>query len=331
MPTALKIFLIICALLVVAFLLFFIGALILSKPPITNTYEVTEDFSGIYINTLRSDIRILPTEESKAKVVCVENEARLHTVTISDGTLKIEEDTTSAWYDFISPFPRKETVSLYLPYAEYGALNVSALTSDVSIAENFSFEEINVAVSTGDVNNSASSKGDLSITATTGDVINNASAYGDLRITTTTGDVALTNTNAKSLSLSLSTGTVSVSNASFNEAICINVQTGDISLADVSCASLNSSGTTGDILLTKTAVSGKLAIERSTGDVKLNFSDAGEIEIATDTGDVTGTLLTPKIFFTDTSTGHVEVPKYSSANGTCTVTTSTGNIIFSVD
>ena len=47
--------------------------------------------------------------------------------------------------------------------------------------------------------------------------------------------------------------------------------------------------------------------------------------VNTSTGDVNGTLLSEKIFITDTSTGRVSVPKTTSG-GKCEITTSTGDI-----
>ena len=49
------------------------------------------------------------------------------------------------------------------------------------------------------------------------------------------------------------------------------------------------------------------------------------IMVKTSTGNVKGTLLSDKIFVTDTSTGRVSVPKTTSG-GKCEITTSTGDI-----
>ena len=51
--------------------------------------------------------------------------------------------------------------------------------------------------------------------------------------------------------------------------------------------------------------------------------------IVTDTGDVTGTLCSEKIFFAESDTGRVEVPKTMSG-GRCEVKTDTGKIILSI-
>ena len=66
-------------------------------------------------------------------------------------------------------------------------------------------------------------------------------------------------------------------------------------------------------------------IERSTGNVKFDRSDAAEIFVKTNTGNVTGSLLTDKVFTTQTDTGDVSVPK-TVTGGRCEIKTDTGDI-----
>ena len=67
------------------------------------------------------------------------------------------------------------------------------------------------------------------------------------------------------------------------------------------------------------------SVKRSTGDVKFNSCDAAEIYVKTDTGDVNGTLLSDKVFITETGTGSINVPN-SIVGGRCEITTDTGDI-----
>ena len=59
--------------------------------------------------------------------------------------------------------------------------------------------------------------------------------------------------------------------------------------------------------------------------MKFKGSDAAELFVKTDTGDVTGSLLTDKIFITQTNTGDVDVPD-TAAGGRCEIRTNTGDI-----
>jgi len=150
----------------------------------------------------------------------------------------------------------------------------------------------------------------IEVNTDTGDVmLDDMQITGELEIETDTGDIALSKVNADSLR--------------------IEVDTGDVVLKQATVlTALDAASDTGDIELLHT-VSAAIRIATSTGDVNLVASDAAAIDIATSTGDVDGVLLSPKVFTTDTSTGDVFVPE-SVGNQTCNVTTSTGDIHFTV-
>ena len=69
----------------------------------------------------------------------------------------------------------------------------------------------------------------------------------------------------------------------------------------------------------------RLSVKRSTGDVKFSGCDAEKLYVKTGTGNVRGSLLTDKVFITDTDTGSVDVPK-TAAGGRCEIKTGTGDI-----
>ncbi len=68
-----------------------------------------------------------------------------------------------------------------------------------------------------------------------------------------------------------------------------------------------------------------IEIDLSTGDIRLEAIEAGGLDLTTDTGDITGTLLSDKVFLTETSTGRISVPK-TTTGGKCELKTSTGDI-----
>ena len=59
--------------------------------------------------------------------------------------------------------------------------------------------------------------------------------------------------------------------------------------------------------------------------MRFKNSDANDIFVETDTGHVTGTLLTDKVFITQTDTGDVDIPK-TVDGGRCEIITDTGDI-----
>ncbi len=109
------------------------------------------------------------------------------------------------------------------------------------------------------------------------------------------------------------------------DALSIKTSTGKVSVENLSADTLDITVSTGNIRVTDVVCKGDMKMKVSTGDIKLDKSDAAEIFIKTSTGNVTGTLLTEKVFITQTSTGNIKVPK-SIKGGRCEITTSTGNI-----
>ena len=133
----------------------------------------------------------------------------------------------------------------------------------------------------------------------------------------------------RSFTVNSTTGDVTVPNQFSFDTVDINVSTGDVLCQAPSVGSLRIKTSTGDVELKNLVASEAIQITCSTGDVEFERCDAAELIIKTDTGDVEGSLLSPKIFFAESDTGSVDVPR-SVTGGTCTVSTSTGDIDISI-
>ncbi len=273
----------------------------------TNTYEISEAFDRISINTNTADIVFAVADDDKCRVECHEEEKAKHSVTAEKGTLDIEVTNSKNWYDYIGiNFVSSPKITVYLPTADYTSLFIHGYTGDIEMPKNFTFKDVDISTSTGDIDFYAS-------------------ASDMIKIKTSTGQIRTENISVGALDLSVSTGKVTVSKVSCKGDVTVCVSTGKTYLTDITCEHVISSGSTGDISLKNVIATQKITVERSTGDVILDGSDAAEISIQTDTGDVTGTLLSDKVFIAKTDTGRVDVPK-SVSGGRCEVTSDTGNI-----
>ena len=275
----------------------------------TNTHEISEAFDSISLNTDTADIAFALSDDGKCKVECIEEENAKHCVAVEDGTLTVELMDERSVYGFIGHIGinfGSPKITVYLPKTQYTSLLINESTGDIEMPKDFGFNNVDISLSTGDVNF-------------------NASASEMIKIKTSTGDIRVEDISAGKLDLSVSTGRVSLSGVTCQGDVTVGVSTGDAKLADISCKSVISSGNTGAISLIRVIATEKFSIERSTGDVRFENSDAAEIFVETDTGYVTGTLLTYKVFITQTDTGDVDVPK-TTAGGKCQITTSTGDI-----
>lgn len=278
----------------------------------TNSYVIEEDFNKVIITTIEADIEILPSDDGKCKVVCYEEEKVKHEVKVESNTLVVDAKNSRKWYDYIRFFsfsPPKITV--YMPADKLTSLYINGSTGDVDISSDFAFENIGISASTGNVNCYASAK-------------------DEIRIELNTGGIDITGITANKLNLSTSTGKIKVKMVTCSGDISVKVTTGDAIVMATDCKNLYSTGNTGDIKVVGVEAREKFNIERSTGDVEFENSDANEIYVKTSTGDIEGTLLSNKIFITQTSTGDVDVPR-STSGGKCELTTSTGDIEIEIE
>lgn len=233
----------------------------------TNTYEISEEFGEIKINTDTADVFFAASEDDTCTVVCYEKKNAAHCVDVQNGTLFITSEDNREWYEYFNISFQSPKITVYLPQDEYSALVIEEATGNVEISKDFRFEDVSISVSTGDVKFFAS-------------------VIGTMKIESTTGDILVKGVEAETLELFASTG---------------------------------------DIELENVIAKGTISIKSSTGDIELDGCDASGLFIKTSTGDVTGSLLTEKVFITDSSTGEISVPK-TTTGATCEITTSTGDI-----
>lgn len=277
----------------------------------TNTYEISEAFDGISMNTDTADIIFAFSDDGKCRVECYEEKNAKHAVAVEDGILNIEVIDERSVYDYIDINFYSARITVYLPKGEYTSLLIHESIGDVEIPKDFTFKDVGIFLSTGDVDFCAS-------------------ASETIKIKTSTGDISVENISAGALELSVSTGKVTVSSVVCKGDVTVDVSTGKAYLTDIACKSVISSGSTGDISLDNVIAAEKFSIKRSTGDIRFDSSDAAEIFVETHTGDVTGTLLTDKVFITQTDTGRVNVPK-TAIGGRCEINTDTGDIKIKIE
>ena len=272
----------------------------------SKTYNFTETVESLSVTTNTADVELIFSEDGSWRVECYEQEKLPHTVRLENGKLVIAVDDQRAWYDYLGIHFSSPKITVYLPRTTLSAFEADIGTGKLCVPSNFSFESSKVTCSTGDINWAASVSGKLNLEATTGDIQVSEISVGNMRLSVTTGDIT-----AQAITC--------------EGDAAIHVSTGDAKVSDLTCANLSCDGSTGDAMFNNVVASGKLTILRSTGDVHLENCDGQTLSLKTSTGDIIGSLLSEKIYITETSTGTVCVPK-STVGGLCEITTSTGDI-----
>ncbi len=255
----------------------------------TNAYEISEPFERISVSSATAEIEFVPSEDERCRIECVEWKKEKHTAAVRNGTLVIKTVNARKWYDYIGFNLGNEKLTVYLPKKTYVSLSVDTDTGDVEIPEAFSFESVEIEGSTSDIACRASASGLMEISTDTGEIEVSYSAAGEIKLTADTGDI---NVNAAK---------------------------------GAACESFFAESDTGNITIENVIAKGGFSVESDTGCVKFESCDAGSMMMKTNTGDITGTLLSEKIFFAESTLGDVDVPKTASG-GMCELTSDTGDI-----
>lgn len=315
MSKTIKMWLIIAAFLAVLGLILFVGVMaaydwdftkLSTVKYETNTYEASGDFDKISIDVDTTEIEFVPSNDESCSIVCFEAEKVKHSAAVQNGTLVIDTVDTRKWYDHICISLGNPKMTIYLPQNVYASLFIDTDTGDIAIPKDFTFEDLEI-------------KGD------TADVECLASVSKVIKIESDTGNIKVDDISAEVIDFSTDTGSININSVTSKGNINIETDTGAVKLSDVTCMDFTAESDTGTISLKNVVAMGSFSIENDTGDVRFENSDATEISVKTSTGDVTGTLLSEKVFITETSTGNISVPK-TITGGKCEITTSTGDI-----
>ena len=233
----------------------------------TNQYEITDDYLNITIVSKTADITFAVSEDGKHRVICHEQENAIHSVEVKDSDLVIELVDTRKWHEHLGISFTSPKITVYLPREQYGNLSIRVSTGDVSLAEDFSFENINISVSTGKIHVK-----DLST--------------GALELSVSTGKTSVANVTCESLTSKGSTGDVDLKNVIATGAFFIERSTGDIELERCDAATLYLKTSTGDIEGSLRSEK-EFSVHTKTGDVEVpRSSTGGTCELYTSTGDI---------------------------------------------
>lgn len=293
------------------------------------TIEIHEDFSNIQIDTDTTDVVFSLSEDGSCRILCRETAQQFHTAEVKEGVLSLKQQDARKWYHHIGFHFETPSVEIQLPKAAYEELTINGSTGDVKIPGDLSFVNAQIHASTGMVDVYAQVEKTLCVQLSTGRVLVSGVSCEQLELQTSTGEIHILDLNCKNCTAKSSTGRQLLENVQASENIQLTCSTGNIHFTRGSCQNLTTESTTGRQNMEYVVANGDVWLEASTGDIHLANFDGGTIKITTDTGDVSGTILSEKIFFTETDTGRVEVPRCTSG-GSCEITTDTGDIFIQI-
>ncbi len=315
----------------------------------TNTVYVENSFTDIHVEGIDSVVTLIPWDGEECKLELTEAEGITHTVDISNGTLRVVKRDNRKWSMNIGFFEKDMTIDIYLPETVYEKLSVDTSSGKIVIPDGFSFTEIDAESSSGSIRIDGISATDIALKASSGSVsVNEVGIEGTFSVKTSSGSIKVDDVSAYGIELEASSGSISVKDIDSAKEITVETSSGSIKaegvqcenadfsassgsvkLYSVSCGSIRTETSSGSTSLSDVISAGNMNISAQSGSVKLSDCDAQDIEIRTGSGSVSGTLLSEKIFVTETGSGSVKVPQ-SFEGGRCFIRTGSGSIKISI-
>ena len=151
-----------------------------------------------------------------------------------------------------------------------------------------------------------------------------------ITVETTTGEINLTRVTGSSLDAHAGTGDIEVTNSEIAGQIIAESTTGEMTLTRVTCDGLDTQTTSGRIELTDTTATGHIRAKTNSGGIRLVRADAATLSLKTTSGSVAGSLRTPKVIYAHSTSGSVNVPRFTEG-GLCEIETTSGSIRITVE
>lgn len=276
----------------------------------SEAWDIDGEFGNISMQVGIADVEFLPSEDEGCHLSYTAPEGLSYTWSVQNNTLTVTQTDARAFWQYIGLGFGQTKMTLYLPKTCYTSLFVKTGAGSVTVPDTFCFDRIQIAGGTGEVNCAASAKDTIDIQVGTGEINLKQLSASKIILVSGTGAMTLEKISCDTLQATSGTGEVSLCRVSAKELIRVK-------------------GNTGDICLTDTLSLGNMELEGGTAEVVLVRCDSEQINIRTGTGSVSGSLLSEKVFVTETGTGHISVPS-STSGGPCRVTTGTGSIHFTI-
>lgn len=317
----------ICAGLIIGFIGFSAASYDISRLNtqrfVTESFEITEPFSAVAVSCGMSDVTLIPSDACRVEFTRQTNIK--HSVSVEDGILTLREKDERTWFDLIGVAWGDMEIKVYLPAGEYAMFHSESGTGDVEVPSDFGFVDAEIHSGTGSIEFYANVKNALVVSSDTGDITVSRICAESAEISTDTGSINVSDIELNGgLHLESDTGDMDITGA-FCSSFYLVTDTGSSDIYGTHCGDMFIETHTGDIYLNSTAAENRAELIATTGDITFHGFDGGTITVITDTGDVRGTLASEKIFFVESDTGDISVPK-SLTGGECSITTDTGDI-----
>lgn len=278
-----------------------------APPEPTHEKDISAEFSSIVILSEDCDVRILPATDGKTHLTGALRHGRTLSAEVTDGTLTVKVEDTRSWWQKL--FSRSSLLTVTLGGSEYGDLTIEGETGNVEVGDGFSFKNVQISLSTGNVALTSVTADALTFTGSTGDLaLSDVTVAGDISIEQSTGNCVLTSVLASAVTLGGSTGDTYLTDLTVMGAIDTQRSTGKTVATRVAAASISAVADTGRMEFTDVTTVGALSVTTTTGKSTHTNIKAGSVRIEADTGNVSLSAVTSAgALAVETTTGDIRL------------------------
>ena len=198
------------------------------------TFDTAESFDSLNIKEIEGDVRFGLSSDKETHITYYDCKYYDHNVEVSNNELKYTANQKKDVANFLGrliDFTTKDIeTEILLPENEFKKLDLSVTTGDVTLDNNFTFDEGNIELTTGNLDCDATFNNSLVIDCVTGNInvdSNKSTELENIRIKTVTGSINVNGFNSKKIKLDATTGSIKFSELTADK-IDIDVTTGKI-------------------------------------------------------------------------------------------------------
>ncbi len=238
---------------------------------IVTTEHVVTAFSKINVDISVSDLEFKVSSDNAMKVVCNEKEKLPHAVEVKDDTLSIKSTDTRKWYERLFDYTWNRTsVTVYVPSKDFVSGTIRTSVGNIVIPSDYSFSNLSVILSTGDIKLNADVKETLTVESSTGNLTIESKAK-NMNLKSSVGNQTLKNVTAEEIHAKASVGNIQFIDCDATSLIDVETSTGDVDMTLLSGKTFETHTSVGKVNVPSSTVGAPLCkIKTSTGDIRVS-------------------------------------------------------------
>ncbi len=280
------------------------------------TYDISDEYSNIYVETKDADVRFIVSENGRTTVTCIDGTVKDTVGVSSKGLTVISEKKKKTGTIFNPVFDfRKDNapdITVSIPYMKLGDIAIITENGKIEAEDFFLSETVNASLVT--------KNGEINYCMNT---------TGKCFIENEKGKIAVKGLQCDSADVKIESGEISLTGSDIKGEINLKAESGEFIAEDVECENLIAESDKCDLYLKNFRSRVAVNVKENSGNIKIRKSDANIFVIDSKSGNVNAEFTSPKIYTVESKSGKINIPE-SLSGGMCKINTDSGNVRVSI-